>query len=497
MREMPPSPVFTGTPSIRPIEYPKLQHLMTSGVSEAAKDGALQNFAGTELTATIGLNFLGVGNGLMNYNPSGAPPDTNAAIGDTQIVQWVNEQYTVFDKKTGKPLTGIIDGNQFWSGIGGACGASNDGDIIIQWDKTAHKWIAAQNVLLTSGPPFFSCIAVSETNDATGKFFQFAYQDSGDPDYPKYGIFRNGKNNGLFSSDNIDGSSAHPCAYQLDKLIKGDKAALRICFQTGVFDDSLLPADQDSTIAPPKGEDEVYMGSIDNGNPNNSDKVYWYKFHVNFANPGNSSFTGAGGTMPITVASFGLACGGYAACIPQKGIGNLLDSLGDRLMYRLAYRNLKTSTGLVETWVVTHSVTASSSVGARWYEFRSAEKGTPALFQQGTFAPDSKFRWMGSIAMDKVGDIALGYSVSSSDIFPAIRFTGRVPSDPKGTMRKEASIVEGKGSQVLSSNRWGDYSSMAMDNDGCTLMYTTEYYQITQAADWSTQVATLKFPSCK
>src|SRR5438876_940592 len=189
----------------------------------------------------------------------------------------------------------------------------------------------------------------------------------------------------------------------------------------------------------------------------------------------------------------GNACGGVT-CIPQPGTMQQLDSLGDRLMFRLAYRNF----GDHESLVVNHSVTAGSSVGVRWYEIRSPN-ATPTVFQQGTFSPDSQYRWMGSIAMDQSGDIAVGYSASSSSNFPAVRYTGRVPSDPAGTMESENSIIEGTGSQTNGNggSRWGDYSSMSIDPvDDCTFWYTNEYLTTNGSFNWKTRIASLKFTSC-
>jgi len=199
--------------------------------------------------------------------------------------------------------------------------------------------------------------------------------------------------------------------------------------------------------------------------------------------------------MPINVASFGMACGGGSAgCIPQGGIADRLDALGDRLMYRLAYRNFSDH----QAWLVSHSVTAGSSVGERWYEFHAPENSTSlSVFQQGTFAPDSNYRWMGSIAMDSAQNIALGYSISSPSMSPSISYTGRVPSDALGTMESEAQTVAGTGSQSFTANRWGDYTSMAIDGaDDCTFWYTNQYYMVTAQFDWSTRLASFKFPSC-
>lgn len=407
-------------------------------------------------------------------------------------MQWVNVSYAVFNKTTGAIIAGPIAGNAFWSGFGGPCQTSNSGDIIAQWDKVAHRWLMTQNVFSS---PYMTCVAISTTSDATGSYFRFAFPQPGFPDYPKWGIWPDA----YYQSQNNFGSSgstfvgAYACAYERAKMLVGDSTAKQICFQASTFDDSLLPADLDSAgTLPPAGQSEVYLGSIDNGTPN----VYEYSFHADFTTPSNSTFTGDGGTMPVSgVASFGLLCGGFSACVQQPSPGELLDSLGDRLMYRLAYRNVGTDH---QTWLVSHSVTAGSSGGMRWYEFRAPETSTSlSTFQQGTFAPDSNYRWMGSIAMDSAQDIALGYSVSSLSVFPSIRYTGRVPGDPTGTMESEAQIVAGTGSQISTSNRWGDYTSMALDAaDDCTFWYTAEYYTTTASFDWSTRLASFKFPSC-
>src|SRR5205807_9759162 len=165
-----------------------------------------------------------------------------------------------------------------------------------------------------------------------------------------------------------------------------------------------------------------------------------FKFHVDFATPANSTFTGP---TSIPVTPFTPLCNGSRGCVPQSGTGTQLDSLADRLMYRLAYRNF----GDHESLVVNHAVAVDTSSGVRWYEIQNPN-GTPTVAQQSTFAPDGSFRWMGSIAMDGSGDIALGYSVSSSSTFPAIAFAGRTPSDPTSTLGAETTLITGGGSQT-------------------------------------------------
>jgi fibronectin type 3 domain-containing protein len=219
-----------------------------------------------------------------------------------------------------------------------------------------------------------------------------------------------------------------------------------------------------------------------------SNKLNLWKFHVDWSTPANSTFSGP---TSIPVASFSTACNG-GTCIPQAGTTQQLDSLADRLMYRLAYRNF----GDHESLVVNHSVTAGSVAGIRWYELRNPG-GVPSVYQQGTYAPDSTHRWMGSIAMDRVGDIAVGYSASSSVISPGIRYTGRGPGDPLGTLQAETTVLTGGGSQLSGLSRWGDYSSMSIDPvDDCTFWYTNEYLNNSGTFNWSTWIVSFKFPSC-
>ena len=506
LNELPPAPPKAQSPrTVHPVRIPKAGRATAS-----PKDEALQTSSGPLVGATIGLNFAGVStNGpvLDCRNVVGhrnAPSDVNLAVGDTQVVQWVNECYAVFDKATGALLAGPIAGNTFWSGFGGPCETQNDGDIIVQWDKLAHRWLMAQNVFVA---PFMTCAAVSTTNDATGSFFRYAFpQSNGFPDYPKWGVWIDAyyQHNNAFGGPN--GFGSEPCAYERSKMLIGNPQARQVCFQAPtIFDDGLLPADIDSaSTPPPSGQPEMYLGSIDN-TPPTSNVIYEYLFHVDFGNPSKSTFTGFAppmgvGTMPISVPVFTLSCGGtgFGDCVPQKATSAQLESIGDRLLYRLAYRNF----GDHQTWLVTHDVTTpSGQVAERWYEFRAPETSTtPTVYQSGTFAGnagDTMFRWMGSVAMDKAGDIALGYSISDRGVFPGINFTGRIPTDSLGTMESESTILSGTGSQTDTSDRWGDYTSMAIDAaDDCTFWYTNQYYIDTSSFSWSTQLASIKFPNC-
>jgi hypothetical protein len=275
-------------------------------------------------------------------------------------------------------------------------------------------------------------------------------------------------------------SGADACAYNRAAMMAGTTAT-QVCFQQSTAVGGLLPADVDGTTAPPTGSPNymMYYGT---------NTLNLYKFHVDFTTPANSTFTGP---TVINVAAFSPLCSG-GTCVPQPSVTQQLDSLADRLMYRLAYRNF----GSHESLVVNHSVVAGSGGGVRWYEIQNPA-GTPVVAQQSTFAPDSSYRWMGSVAMDQVGDMALGYTVSSSSISPSVRFTGRVPTDPASTMEAEVNVVSGTGSQNGNLSRWGDYSAMQVDPvDDCTFWYTQEYMKTTGSFNWNTRIASFKFPGC-
>jgi hypothetical protein len=454
---------------------------------ERQPDPALQTTAGPAVAITPGLSFAGVGNGDYGFVPNAAPPDTNGAVGATQYVQWVNESFAVFDKGTGALVHGPVAGNTLWAGFGGGCETNNDGDPIVQYDKAAGRWVLTQFSVSTT--PFLQCVAVSTTSDATGTYnrYAFSYGTTQFPDYPKLGVWPDAYyiSFNIFTGNTFTGAKL--CAYDRNAMIAGG-AATQVCFQLSSSFGGVLPSDLDGATAPPAGSPNFFVNFGTNS-------LNEWKFHVDFATPANSTLTGP---FNIPVAAFSPACSG-GTCIPQPGTKNTLDSLADRLMYRLAYRNF----GDHEALVVNHSVKASGNKhsqvdGVRWYELRNPSGASGAsVFQQGTFSPDSNNRWMGSVAMDKVGNIAVGYSVSSSSTFPSIRFTGRVPTDPVGTLEAEASITAGAGSQTGNLHRWGDYSAMSVDPaDDCTFFYTTEYLKTTGSFNWSTWIASFKFPGC-
>jgi hypothetical protein len=434
-------------------------------------------------TATAGLaptpasGFEGIG--ATNYSVISAPPDTNGAVGPNHYVQWVNEAFAIFNKTTGAILYGPAAGNTLWKGFGGPCEIYNDGDPIVVYDQLANRWVFTQ-FAVTQGSPYLACVAVSQTPDPTGSYYRYSFSYTLFNDYTKLAVWPDAYyvTQNMFQGNSFKG--ANVCAYDRSRMLIG-QLPTQVCFTTSNNYGGLLPSHLDGSQLPPTGAPNYLLNF-------NSNTLNLWKFHVDFSTPANSTLLGP---TAIPVAAFSAACGGGGTCIPQAGTGQALDSLADRLMYRLAYRNF----GDHESLVVNHSVTAGSSVGIRWYELRNPG-GSPTVYQQGTFAPDSTYRWMGSAAMDRAGDISVGYSASSSAIKPGIRYTGRVPTDPLGTLQAETTVLAGAGSQVNLS-RWGDYSSMSIDpSDDCTFWYTNEYLKSDGSFNWSTWITSFKFPSC-
>jgi hypothetical protein len=449
----------------------------------AASDPVLQAAAGPLVSVTAGVNIDGVGNGFTG--PQGtftvrvAPSDSNGAAGATQYVQWVNTSFAVFSKASGAVVYGPVPGNTIWQGFGGQCQVQNDGDPIVAYDKAANRWVMSQFAISGGAGNYYQCIAVSVTSDATGSYYRYAFQMPNFNDYPKLGVWPNAyyASFNMFSGNTFLGARA--CAFDRSKMLVGASATAQ-CFQLGATYGGLLPADLDGVRSPPSGSPNYFLNFGTN-------LLHMWKFHVDFSTPANSTFTGP---TSISVAAFSPACS--STCIPQAGSTQLLDGLGDRLMYRLAYRNF----GGYESLVVNHSVVAGGSFGLRWYELRNPG-GTPTVYQQGTYAPDATARWMGSIAMDSVGNIAVGYSASSSSLYPSIRYTGRLASDSLGTLQTENSVISGGGAQTPALSRWGDYTSITIDPaDDCTFWYTDQYLKVTGQFNWNTRIASFKFPNC-
>lgn len=474
----------TGRQQALDMEEPPARHI------PPAFDPVVQSSRGAAQQAQIGMSFDGITLG------GAVPPDTNGAPGiNGQYVQTTNFLYAVFDKSSGNVTFGPYYVKSLFQGFGGQCETENSmSDPTVRFDRAAGRWII-QQIAGDYGftPPLFICIAVSTTSDATGSYYRYSIPYNNYlPDYPKLSVWADAYylTTDLYLNWVFQATSA--CALDRNSMLQGGPASA-ICFQTGSDIFHFLPADLDGNVPPPSGVPNFIVGNVSGSN----NALDLFKFHVDFVNPQNSTFTGP---FAISVAPYTVAC--WADCIPQQGTSTTLYGLGQLMMYRLAYRNFvpptiaaTASQAAHQSMVVTHTVQNNDgSYGIRWYELRALERGDFTVFQQSTFAPDSNSRWMGSVAMDKVGDMAMGYSISSNTMYPSINFTGRVVSDPPSTMEQEASIMAGTDSQE-GSDRWGDYSSMVPDpSDDCLLWYTTEYLSGSQ--NWRTRIVSLRFPNC-
>ena len=438
------------------------------------------------------------------------PPDTDGAVGPNNYVELVNQHYQVFSK-TGVSLAGPVESGQMWSAFSSSssaarlCNTNPGGDGIVLYDRAANRWLFSElaftNGLLGPTGPFVECFAVSQTADPTGAYYTYAFLMSNSqlPDYPKIGIWGNSYylSANMFSS--VFATSGNPEVWAFDRnaMINHTAPVQDVTFGGFVPStyNTILPADVDGATPPPAGSPEIFAG-LDFAN--NTTMGLWQFSPVDWTNPGAATFSGP---TNIAVAPYNTLCAGSPDCLPQPGTSQTLDAISDRVMYRLAYRNF----GDHEALAVVHSVNAATSgtqAGVRWYEFdRALVNGQPSgnftVAQQGTYAPDATNRWMGSIAMDGAGDMALGYSATSASVYPSIRFTGRLKGDPAGQMTvAEGTIQAGAGAQT-GYNRWGDYTRMAVDPvDDCTFWYLGEYYSTSAPYQWQTRIGSFKLSTC-
>lgn len=451
------------------------------------KDPVVQRSFGAFAMPTPSLTFDGMS--FVSSNSSGEPPDTNGDIGLTQYVQTVNQAFQVWDKNGVSIMAPRQINTLFSSLTGRPCATFNQGDPVVVYDPLANRWVITQFAFANfpGPPPFAQCIAVSQTSDATGAYnvYEFDISNTLFGDYPKYGVWPDAYYATL-NQFNQTGNFDSPLVIAFDRasMLTGQPAT----FQTaspGNFYANLLPADMDGTTPPPVGAPNTVVTVS-----GNNTLVHTFKYHVDFTNPANSTFTGP---FDLAAAPWDPNLCGGAPCIQQPGTTSLLDTLGDHTMFRLAYRNY----GDHESMMISESVDENGQdhSGIRWYELRGVSN-TPYIYQQGTYAPDALQRWMPSIAQDRDGNIAVGYSVSSSTLFPSLRYAGRLASDPLGQLAQgEANLFTGTGSQT--NTRWGDYSDMTVDPvDDCTFWFTSEYYPTISDFNWKTRIGRFKFASC-
>jgi S-layer family protein len=450
------------------------------------------------------------------------PPDTDGDVGPNHYIQSVNSSIQVFSKM-GTTLSGPTTFNSFFSALGPSspCGTSqNRGDGVVFYDHLANRWVVTDLAFPAfPGTSFYECIGVSKTTDpVSGGWWLYALQtDSSNPsflgDYPKFGLwpdayyfavnlfsntttFNGVRVYALNRSAMINGSgSPNPgaVAFSIDPATLGDAY-------------SLLPATFRTGTAPPAGTPEYFLainspaaaGTVEN-------QVFAWRFHVDFNTPANSTFGVGASHTPngtITVNNFVDAfTSSTSNIIPQTPGAPMLDALGDRLMYPVVYQNLSGSESLWASHTVNNNENGTGPTAIRWYQFNVTGSTIPATpVQQQTFnnSADGLWRWMPSIAVDSQGNTSIGYSVSSFTMDPAIRYAGRLGSDPLNSLSQgEAELIAAGGHQADGSGRWGDYSALSIDpSDNCTFWHTNEYYSTTSGRGWNTRIGSFKFNSC-
>jgi hypothetical protein len=275
-------------------------------------------------------------------------------------------------------------------------------------------------------------------------------------------------------------------------MLKGEPATEQCVIIDGA--NFLNNADIDGQSLPPPGEPNIMMaaGGTQLKKIMEDDAIFVWKFHVDWNDPAN---TKVAGPEKIAVAPYHYLCDGQLTnCVPQPGTDRRLDAQGDKIMARLVYRKI----GKRESIIAVHSVnTSAGGGGVRWYEFRIKKDRNVSLYQQGTYAPEGFFRWMASPAMDRRGNIGIGYSFGGTPNFAGQRFAARLANDPLGQLTlSETVLVEGEAAQT-STLRWEDYTQTAMDpSDDCTIWYVGDYFK-KAATSYASRIGAFRLPGCR
>lgn len=511
-----------------------------------------QRSPGTRPSAKLAESFDGLGFGFEG--PQGKanlrnPSDNTIAVGPDHIVQIVNSRLAVFTKKgkrfasTGHILYGPVVTNAVFAGFGGQCEARNNGDAVVRYDQLARRWLIVMPIF-ARGPvrpdqppvwmsgdpaqsspagrpnqpgapfklvppavpnptinpnraapatqgkgPFSICYAVSTSEDPLGEYYRYEFLRPLFPDYPRPAVWPDGYYVPTSTGDDV--IQKHACVVERDKMLKGLPATEQCIVIDGV--NFLNNADLDGTALPPRGAPNIILaaGGTQLDKILEDDCVYAWNFHVDWANPANTKLSGP---TRIAVAPYQYLCGGQLTnCVPQPGSEKRLDAQGDKIMARVVYRKLNGH----ESLVAVHSVnTSTGGGGVRWYELRMDKNRNPRLYQQGTYAPDGLYRWMASPAIDRFGNIGIGYSFGGTPNFAGQHFTGRMANDPPGQLTlREIVLAEGEAAQ--NAMRWEDYTQTAIDpSDDCTIWYVGDYLK-KGAANYSSRIGAFRLPGCR
>lgn len=445
-----------------------------------------------------------------------SPSDSCGAAGPSNYVQVVNDRYAIFDKFTGEMLTSQ-NGKQLYAtfddGTEGSdsCRTACRGDPTVAWDQHAERWVFSEFAWVNDDGPYFQCFAVSKTTDVLGDYHYYAFEGLttvGDPIFPDYGklsvwpdayymsiamfgnisadedgeMVRKGNRARAVNAEEDFYPFAQICAYNKTAMLNG-LVANSFCVD---FDESygiVFAASIDSAKLPPDGVNGYnYAASVDVYGSRNTLWIWKMSFTDQFISLEPVS---------LLVDTFTLPCDDATTPCIQQPEGEGLDSLADRVMYRVPYNAFSGYESILVTHTVRQPEGLNNQVAMNWYEVRTKNDGQVYVYQQGTQNPDDTNRWMGSIAMNVDGDIVLGYSVSSTELYPGIRYAYRHATDEVGTFNSnEMLIVDGTGYQNNTYHRWGDYSCMQVDPvDQKTFWYSQQYIAVSGRYNWATRIA--------
>lgn len=421
-----------------------------------------------------------------------SPPDTSGEAGLNHYVQGTNSGFAIFNKNGGQVVAGPAEIGVLWEGVGDSCETKGRGDPVIQYDQLAQRWLITQFAFdFANGQPvgpYFECVAVSTTSDPLGTYYLYSVRmhDTIFPDYPHFGVWPDGYYLTVHLFENGQFAALGVIVFDREEMLQGAPARAQVqILDSGYY--GMLPADLDGTNPPPTGSPMILVALNDA-----RDQIELYQYAVDWVDRSATQLLGP--AVLQTGPWDGDMCFGSRDCIPQPSTPTRLDPAANQsVMYRAAYRNF----GNRESLLVNHTVDATGQdlAGIRWYEIGNLQ-ANPTLIQGNTFSPDNLHRWMGSIASDRSGNIAIGYSGSHATEFPSIRYTGRLVGDAQDAMARGEIFLTGNGSQT-GSNRWGDYAHMSIDpQDDCTFWYTNEYYPQMSQNGWRTAIIAFRFPSC-
>src|SRR5580693_5465290 len=522
----------------------KPEEVAPAPVITAEGAAAEQESQGKRSAVPLLESFDGLGSGFTG--PQGTatfrnPSDNSLAVGPDHIVQIVNTRIAVYSKKgahydkTGTVIYGPAATNAIFTGFGGACEARDNGDAVVRYDQLAKRWLIVMPIFgriapgefaepgrpalpgeldnpgpavaPPANPPqppprtprqgpvkkegtFAMCYAVSVGPDPLGAYYRYAFERTLFPDYPRPAIWPDGYYVPTSTGDDV--IQKHDCIADRNKMLRGEPATEQCIIIDGV--NFLNNADIDGQKQPPAGAPNILMaeGGTQLKKIFEDDGIYVWKVHVDWTNPAN---TKADGPVKIAVAPYHYLCNGQLTnCVPQPDTDRRLDVQGDKIMQRLAYRRI----GNRESILAGHSVaTQAGGGGVRWYEFRLDKKRDAYLYQQGTYAPDGFYRWIPSMAMDKKGNIGVGYSFGGIPNYAGQRFAARRDGDPKGVLTFQETVLANGEAAQKDTLRWEDYTTTAMDpSDDCTFWYVGDYLK-TGDENYRTKIGAFRVPGCK